>query len=126
MKLAINLERARRVFFIIIKPNFMFMYSKKDISTFTDPILVEYLVDRIYERGYRNIAVADARSSYGGFFKNREVKTVAKYIGLSEKNYRIIDLSEDLVEELELQDYLSLRSRKSVINDTFSFKNQIT
>jgi hypothetical protein len=126
MKLAINLERARRVFFIIIKPNFMFMYSKKDISTFTDPILVEYLVDRIYERGYRNIAVADARSSYGFFFKNREVKTVAKYIGLSEKNYRIIDLSEDLVEELELQDYLSLRSRKSVINDTFSFKNQIT
>jgi hypothetical protein len=54
---------------IHIKPNFMFMYSKKDISTFTDPILVEYLVDRIYERGYRNIAVADARSSYGFFSK---------------------------------------------------------
>ena|GEM_PF-357540 len=89
--------KSKESFAIIVKPNFMFMYSKKDISTFTDPALVEHLVDRIYERGYRNLAVAEARSTYGTLFTNREVKTVAKYIGLSEKNYRIIDLSEDLV-----------------------------
>jgi len=37
-------------------------------------------------------------STYGTFFTNREVKTVAEYIGLKGRNYRIIDLSEDLEE----------------------------
>jgi uncharacterized protein (DUF362 family) len=83
---------------IIIKPNFMFMYSTKDRSTYTDPELVEYLVNAMHERGYRNLAVCEARSTYGTFFTNREVKTVAEYIGLKEKNYHIIDLSEDLEE----------------------------
>ncbi len=85
-------------FSIIIKPNFMFMYSTKDHSTYTDPELVEYLVNAMYERGYRNLAVAEARSTYGTFFTNREVKTVAGFIGLKETNYRIIDLSLDLEE----------------------------
>jgi len=49
----------------------------------------------MYQHGYRNLAVAEARSSYGIFFHNREVKTVAEYIGLTGKNYHIIDLSED-------------------------------
>lgn len=91
-------HKSKEEFAIIVKPNFMFMYSLNDPSTYTDPELVEYLIDRIYEGGYRNIACAEARSTYGIFFTNREVKTVAHYIGLREKNYRLIDLSEDLVE----------------------------
>jgi len=83
-------------FFIVVKPNFMFMYNTQDPSTYTDPQLVEYVLDRIYERGYRKLAVAEARSTYGIFFTNREVKTVAHHIGLTEKNYQVIDLSEDL------------------------------
>ena len=83
---------------IIVKPNFMFMYSTKDRSTFTDPELVEHLIKRIHEKGYRNLSCAEARSTYGTFFKNREVKTVAAHLGLSGGNYRIIDLSEDLEE----------------------------
>ena len=85
-------------FFILVKPNFMFMYSTQDRSTYTDPELVEYLIDRMFDRGYRNLGVAEARSTYGTFFTNREVKTVARHIGLMEKNYRVIDLSEDLEE----------------------------
>jgi uncharacterized protein (DUF362 family) len=83
-------------FFIVVKPNFMFMYNTQDHSTYTDPQLVEYTLDRMYERGYRNLAVAEARSTYGTFFTNREVRTIAHHIGLTEKNYRVIDLSEDL------------------------------
>lgn len=106
-----NLEAAwkgsgkeKKDFSIIIKPNFMFMYSLKDPSTYTDPELVEHLVSRIHKEGYKKIAVADARSTYGTFFKNREVKSVAKYIGLDGtgpggESYRIIDLS------LGLEDY---------------------
>jgi len=83
---------------IIIKPSFMFMYSLKDRTTFTDPELVEHLVSRIWENGYRTIAIAEARSTFGTFFTNREVSTVAQYIGLdgvcpSGGKYRIIDLS---------------------------------
>jgi uncharacterized protein (DUF362 family) len=94
-------------FSIIIKPNFMFMYSLKDRTTFTDPELVEHLVVRIREKGYRNIAVAEARSTYGTFFTNREVTAVANYIGLDgvcpgEEKYRIIDLSLD-TEEYEFE-----------------------
>ncbi len=85
-------------FAIIVKPNFMFMYSTLDPSTYTDPELVESLIDRMHERGYRNLAVGEARSTYGVFFTNREVKTVADYIGLKGRNYRIVDLSEDLEE----------------------------
>jgi uncharacterized protein (DUF362 family) len=96
-------EKAKEEFAIIIKPNFMFMYSLIDRSTFTDPELVEYLINKIYQQGYRNIAVAEARSTYGTFFNNREVETVAKYIGLDGvgldgENYKIIDLSLDLEE----------------------------
>ncbi len=90
--------RRKEDFAIIVKPNFMFMYSTKDRSTYTDPELVEFLIDRMHERGYRNLAVAEARSTYGTFFTNREVKTVAEFIGLKGRNYRIIDLSEDLEE----------------------------
>jgi uncharacterized protein (DUF362 family) len=90
-------------FSVIIKPNFMFMYSLKDPSTYTDPELVEHLVSRIYKEGYRKIAVADARSTYGTFFTNREVESVARYIGLDGsgpggEHYKIIDLSLGLEE----------------------------
>jgi uncharacterized protein (DUF362 family) len=90
--------KSKEDFAIIVKPNFMFMYSTKDPSTYTDPQLVEYLVSALYDRGYRNLAVAEARSTYGTFFTNREVRTVAEFIGLRGRNYRIIDLSEDLEE----------------------------
>ena len=90
--------KGKEDFAIIVKPNFMFMYSTKDPSTYTDPHLVEHLMGRIFEQGYRNLACAEARSTYGVFFTNREVKTVAHHIGLTEKNYRIIDLSDNLEE----------------------------
>jgi len=95
--------KGKEDFSIIIKPNFMFMYSLKDPTTFTDPELVEHLVARIWEEGYRNIAVAEARSTYGTFFTNREVSTVARYIALDGvcpggAKYRVIDLSLDTEE----------------------------
>jgi uncharacterized protein (DUF362 family) len=92
--------KSKDTFAVIVKPNFMFMYSTKDPSTYTDPQLVEHLMDRMGERGYRNLACAEARSTYGIFFTNREVKPVARHIGLAEKNYRVIDLSEDLEEHV--------------------------
>ncbi len=83
---------------IVIKPNLMFMYSEEDRSTFTDPELVEHLVDRIWEAGYRDITVVEAQSAYGNFFLDREVANVAKVAGYRpNERYRIVDLTLEKV-----------------------------
>jgi uncharacterized protein (DUF362 family) len=90
--------KSKEDFSVVIKPNFMYMHSKKDYSTFTDPELVEALVDRIYAKGYRNITLVEAQSTYGNYYKNREVLKVAEYIGYStKKNYQLVDLTEEMV-----------------------------
>lgn len=90
--------KSREDFKVVIKPNFMFMHSRKDISTYTDPALVEALVDKIAARGYPNIALVESQSTYGNYYENREVLKVAQYVGYSlNKNYRIVDLTEEMV-----------------------------
>lgn len=90
--------KSKKGFSIVIKPNFMYMHSKKDISTYTDPALVEALVGSIFEKGFTNISLVEAQSTLGNYYKNREVVKVAEYIGYSKnKNYQIVDLTEELV-----------------------------
>lgn len=90
--------KPKAAFSVVIKPNFMYMHSKKDISTYTDPALVEALVDRIVEHGFTNVVLVEAQSTLGNYYKNREVLKVARYIGYStDKNYRIVDLTEEMV-----------------------------
>jgi len=90
--------RTRETFSIVIKPNFSFMYSLTDISTFTDPALVRHLIDEIYQRGFRKITVVEARSTYADFFDNRDVKILARYLGYLGENYEIVDMSDGYVQ----------------------------
>ncbi len=94
-------QRSRKTksqFSIVIKPNFMFMYSKNDHSTFTDPELVEDLVRQLREQDYSNLSIVEAQSAYGNYFENRDVVTVAHYLGYSkEHGYRIVDLTKEMV-----------------------------
>lgn len=91
-------RRTREEFSVVIKPNFMFMHSRLDTSSYTDPALVEALVDRIAAKGFKRIALVEAQSTYGNYYLNREVVTVAEYIGYSRnKNYRIVDLTTEKV-----------------------------
>jgi uncharacterized protein (DUF362 family) len=86
-------------FKIAIKPNFMFMHAKEDKSSYTDPALVEALVDRIAARGYESIFVVEARSTYGNYYDNRDVASVAKHVGYHfDRNYRIVDLTDDMID----------------------------
>ncbi|MDH5542056.1 MAG: DUF362 domain-containing protein, partial [Nitrospinota bacterium] len=86
-------------FSVVIKPNFMFLHHIKDYSTYTDPELVEALVDKIHYEGYTNITIVEAQSTLGNYFNNRDVLSVAKYVGYSEnKNYKIVDLTKTMVE----------------------------
>jgi len=96
-------------FAVIIKPNFMFAYNKADQTTFTDPVLVERLVSALRERGFTNIAVVEAQSTYGEFFYNRRVREVAEYLGFTmdeSRGYRVVDLTEDQYEERYLGPHL--------------------
>jgi uncharacterized protein (DUF362 family) len=90
--------KTKEEFSIVIKPNFMFSHNKKDNSTFTDPELVETLINRIVEKGFSKITIVEAPSTYGNYYANREVLTVAKYLGYrTDKNYKIVDLSKEMV-----------------------------
>ena len=94
--------KTREGFRVVIKPNFMFMHSTSDPSTYTDPALVEALVDRIAAKGFKNITLVESQSTYGNYYANREVLKVAEYVGYgTEKNYKIVDLTQ----EMEPYDY---------------------
>jgi uncharacterized protein (DUF362 family) len=89
--------KAREEFLIAIKPNIMMAYSREDPSTITDPELVQHLIDRILERGFANVAVVEAQNVFGNWFDNRGVVTVAQHFGYSGQNYRLVDLTQEMV-----------------------------
>ncbi len=91
----------KETFRIAIKPNFMFMHAKKDFSTYTDPELVKYLVDRLWDEGYRIIDIVEAQSTLGNYYAKRDVKSVAGNIGYEIGpcgRYRVVDLTKDMVQ----------------------------
>jgi uncharacterized protein (DUF362 family) len=91
-------RKSKEDFSIAIKPNIMMFYSKKDMAVITDPTLVEFLIDEIYEKGFTNIAVVESQNVFGNWFKNRDVLTVAKAAGYHDnRNYRIVDITKEKI-----------------------------
>ncbi|MGD8438138.1 MAG: DUF362 domain-containing protein, partial [Syntrophobacterales bacterium] len=99
--------KSKTDFSIVIKPNFMFAYNKRDRTTFTDPELVGHLVKRLRTAGFERIAVGEAQSTYGEYFDKRSVEEMAQYLGFDgELGYEIIDMTEDAVERQEFGPHL--------------------
>ena len=87
--------KPRQEFSIAIKPNIMTASKWLDPNpVYTDPELVEFLVDRLGERGFHNIAVVEARNVYDYSYQQRSVRAVAEMLGYTSRGYRIEDLSE--------------------------------
>jgi uncharacterized protein (DUF362 family) len=87
--------KPRQEFLIAIKPNIMTASKWLDPNpVYTDPELVEFLVDRLVERGFANIAVVEARNVYDYSYQQRSVRAVAGMLGYTSRGYRIEDLSE--------------------------------
>lgn len=82
-------------FLIAVKPNFMMTYNKIDESTYTDPELVEHLLNGLHDREYTNLALVESRNTYGLYFDKRGVTEVAEYVGYQDRNYRIHDLTDE-------------------------------
>ena len=107
--------RSKSEFQIAIKPNFMFAYNKRDRSTYTDPELVDHLARRLRARGYENIRVVEAQSTYGEFFDKRCVTEMAEYLGFNgSAGYSVIDMTRDAAERQYLGPNLGLHPVSSI------------
>jgi uncharacterized protein (DUF362 family) len=87
--------KPRDEFLIAIKPNIMTASVREDPSpVYTDPALVEYVLDGLRDRGFQELAVVEARNVFDHNWQGRSVKAVAEMVGYSGDGYRIEDLSE--------------------------------
>ena len=101
--------KTRAQFQIVIKPNFMFAYDRRDRSTYTDPQLVDHLARHLRARGFASIFVVEAQSTYGEYFDNRSVREMADYLGYDEGvGYRVVDMTLDAVEQRDLGPHLGV------------------
>ncbi len=82
---------------VVIKPEFMRGYHRKDMSHNTDPELVAELARWLKGRCCRDVAVVSGRNIYDRFYKNRTVREVAAYLGYESPDYRVVDLTEEQV-----------------------------
>lgn len=99
--------KSKAEFSIVIKPNFMFTYDKKDRTTYTDPELVGHLVKRIKDEGFENITIVEAQSTYGQYFYRRSVREMADYLNFDGKvGYEVVDMTEDTHEYRHLGTHL--------------------
>jgi uncharacterized protein (DUF362 family) len=87
--------KVRSEFRVVIKPNFMFTHAKQDLTTYTDPELVMRLVDLIKERGFTQVRLVEAQSTYGNYYQNRKVREVAANVGYDLDRYDVVDLTEE-------------------------------
>lgn len=87
--------KEKEEFLVVVKPNFMFAYNVRDRSTYTDPALIKHLARRLRERGYINLRVVEAQSTYGQYFDRRGVREMARYLGFESPDlYEVVDLTE--------------------------------
>lgn len=90
--------KSKSNFSIVVKANFMMTYNRQDVTTYTDPELVEHLFDRIAQDGFSNLSLVESQNTYGNYFHKRDVLSVAEYVGYSRKNYKIVDITKEKVE----------------------------
>jgi uncharacterized protein (DUF362 family) len=103
-----QLDAARRLakagqneFQILIKPD-LELFSPGE-PTGTDPELVEHLIDLLWQRNYRHVAVGDAANVWDLWLENRDVCVLAELVGYHfvtkrKHPYNVVDLSEEILD----------------------------
>jgi uncharacterized protein (DUF362 family) len=82
---------------ISIKPNFMLGYHRKDLSTITDPALIEELAGYLRTLGCAHLTVIEARNLYDYFYQNRSVENVARYFNIASTRYKLVDAATEQI-----------------------------
>ncbi len=86
-------------FRIAIKPNIMTASKfEEDSPVYTDPALVETLIDKLRQAGFTQISVVESQNVYNYAYRGRSVPAVAAMCGYSANGYEIVDLTEDVVD----------------------------
>ena len=88
---------AAAAFRIVIKPDLTFFF--RPATTMTDPALVEYLIDWLFDAGYSNISLGTSSDGSASWLDNRDPLVLADLAGyhFETKNgaYDFNDFSED-------------------------------
>jgi len=92
-------------FVVCIKPNLAMFF--KDPVIITDPELVEHLVDRLWDLGYPEVVVGEARNSFERWLEKREIENIAREAGYQLKTrkgrvYKVIDLGKRQIQATSL------------------------
>lgn len=82
---------------VAIKASFMMAYDKRDRSMVLDVELLSELARWLRERGVRDIAVLEAPNLYDRFYERRTVHEVARYLGIVEDGFRLVDAADEQV-----------------------------
>ena len=94
-----NSGKSRDDFLIAIKPNIMTASTHEvDSPVYTDPELVEKLIQLLREEGFTRFSVVEAPNVFSYSYTGRTVAAVADFCGYSGEGYDIVDLGDDTVE----------------------------
>jgi len=96
--------KSKKDFIVVVKPNVMMFTHREDPPvTYTDPALVERLIEMIRDAGYEKIRMVEAQNIYGNWYDNRTVKNIVAAAGFDHQKYGYEVC--DLTEETEEHDY---------------------
>lgn len=84
---------------VAIKASFSLGYDRRDMSIVVDPDVLAQVAAYIRDAGASDVAVIEAPSLYDEFYSNRTIEELARYFGYGSDAYRIVDSSQDQVEQ---------------------------
>jgi uncharacterized protein (DUF362 family) len=91
-------DKPKEDFQIAIKPNIMTAsIHQTDSPVYTDPALVELLIQLLRQEGFARFAVVESQNVYNYAYTGRTVPAVAAMCGYSGQGYDIVDLSQDTI-----------------------------
>jgi uncharacterized protein (DUF362 family) len=91
--------KSREEYLIAIKPNIMTASIYEEESpVYTDPSLVETLIEILRQEGFRRFVVVESQNVYSYSYTKRRVPEVAMMCGYGFAGYEVVDLSEDTVD----------------------------
>ncbi len=80
---------------VAVKASFMMAYDARDRSMVIDVELLSELVRWLRERGVRHLSVLEAPNLYDRFYEHRTVHEVARYLGIDEDGFRLVDAADE-------------------------------
>ena len=92
---------SKQGFVVGIKPNWMMALTTREPQVWTNPVLIECIVDVLLDKGYKNIVIFESDNMYSNFVQNHTVSAVLRdIIGVSLERYRakgvqIVNLTEE-------------------------------